>query len=127
MPNFAVTSFSVAQYNAASSAPFKLEDPTRPGKRTILCFFLFDPTLRVRSTATVPPQSREWLNKAMENVLPKQLPQEISAHIAKHMYGITYEDACKRSDRLMNERKQIVRTESDEGVFFQRPFSLCEH
>ena len=41
--------------------PFELENKALPGRRTILCFFLVDPTKRIRSTATVPPQQREWL------------------------------------------------------------------
>ena len=39
--------------------PFELADPTRPGHRKILAFFLTDPYQIVHSTMMVPPQQRE--------------------------------------------------------------------
>lgn len=102
--------------------PFELLD------KTILCFFLVDPKLSIRSTATEPPQNREWLADRIHELLPSKFPKEVSTQIMKHIYGLSYEDACERRDRLMNERKNMVQIELRyEGVFYERPFSLCEH
>ena len=49
--------------------PFELADPTTPGHRKILCFFLVDPWRKVHSTSDVPPQQREWYEDAMEGVI----------------------------------------------------------
>jgi len=37
-------------------APFRLADPSRPGHRKILAFFLVDPSVAIVSTSDVPPQ-----------------------------------------------------------------------
>ncbi len=108
-------------------SPFELEDKTRNGRRTILCFFLVDPTLRVRSTATVPPQCREWQEMAMVELMPELVPAEVSAKVVEKMDGMSYKDACERRVRLMSERKEEKEREDGDGKFFERPFSLCEH
>ncbi|GMF38784.1 unnamed protein product [Phytophthora lilii] len=38
--------------------PFELEDPSRPGTRKILAFFLVDPDSSIPSTSVIPPQQR---------------------------------------------------------------------
>lgn len=88
--------------------PFELEDKTRAGRRTILCFFLVDPCLRVRSTATVPPQINEWIGIAADKVLPKTLPKEVRDQMGARSGGLSYEDACERRQRRMDERRQVV-------------------
>jgi hypothetical protein len=40
--------------------PFALQDASRPGHRKILAMFLVDPHRPVLSSATVPPQRRDW-------------------------------------------------------------------
>lgn len=108
-------------------SPVQLIDPTLPGKRTIVCFFLVDPTLRVRSTATVPPQQKDWVDRAVNHVLGNELPESgILSKITGHYSCMTYEEACERRDRLMSERGALFAFNYHEG-FFQRPFSLCEH
>ena len=47
--------------------PFHLEDPTKPGHRKILVFFLVDPTQRVPFATDVAPQQREWVAEAMHD------------------------------------------------------------
>ncbi|CAB9530139.1 Conserved hypothetical protein [Seminavis robusta] len=49
--------------------PVDLVDPEQSGKRTICCFFLVDPTLRIRSTATVPPQQMAWYSDKVKPTL----------------------------------------------------------
>ena len=43
--------------------PFRLEDPTKPGHRRILAFFLVDLTQRIFSATDVAPQQRGWIGK----------------------------------------------------------------
>ena len=110
--------------------PFELADKTRSGKRTILCFFLVDPSIRIRSTATVPPQCRQWLDEVQRKVLDPIFPNEVTTKILEHMYGLSYEEACERRERLMKERGKAVYYDEemrDFGLFFERPFFLCEH
>jgi hypothetical protein len=57
--------------------PFQLIDPTKPGRRRILVFFLVDPTVRVLSTAQVAPLQRDWLSRS--HPLTQKLPAEVSA------------------------------------------------
>lgn len=40
--------------------PFELQDESRPGHRKILAMFLVDPHRPMLSSATVPPQRRDW-------------------------------------------------------------------
>lgn len=112
--------------------PFELADSSRPGRRTILCFFLVDPCLRVRSTATVPPQINEWIGMEADKVLPKTLPKEVRDQVGARSGGMSYEDACERRQRLMEERKQVIEASGQSAIqdspsFFDRTFSLCEH
>lgn len=58
--------------------PFELIDKSRPGWRKILAFFLVDPTIRVMSTAIVPPQQRDWWARLVRISKPfRDLPQEL--------------------------------------------------
>lgn len=81
---------------------FRLADPTRPGCRKILAFFLVDPAERIVSTSDVPPQ-QPW--------------SETST--------MTREQAECYREQLMQERKFFV-DEHNEQVY-EREFSLCEH
>ena len=47
---------------------FRLEDPTKPGVRKILVFFLVDPGLRVLSTAHIPPQQQAWMEMELDRL-----------------------------------------------------------
>ncbi|MGX1808460.1 DUF4246 domain-containing protein [Nocardia sp. NPDC055321] len=84
-------------------APFSLTDPTRPGHRKILAFFLVDPTHRVTSTADVPPQ-QPWSPAST----------------------MTLDQAVAFRDELMKERKFIIDDHNEEELY-EREFSLCEH
>ncbi len=44
---------------------FTLLDPTQPGTRKILCFFLVNPYERVLSTANVAPQQNGNIDRAL--------------------------------------------------------------
>ncbi|MFD3326833.1 DUF4246 domain-containing protein [Streptomyces sp. NPDC058701] len=82
--------------------PFRLEDPTRPGHRKILAFFLVDPSQRIVSTSDVPPQQPWSATSTM-----------------------TLEQAENYREQLMRERKFFVDEHNEQ--LYEREFSLCEH
>ncbi|GGU97564.1 hypothetical protein GCM10010275_39990 [Streptomyces litmocidini] len=82
--------------------PFRLADPTRPGHRKILAFFLVDPSEKIVSTSDVPPQ-QPW--------------SETST--------MTLEQAEEYREQLMRERKFFVDEHNEQ--LYEREFSLCEH
>lgn len=91
--------------------PFELVDKTKPGQRDILVFFLVDPTRRITSTSSVPPQQASW--RAGK-----------SSDTKRGAIGMSYTDACTRRQRLMTERGLMTKRTVD---LFEQTFSLCEH
>ncbi|MFC8276728.1 DUF4246 domain-containing protein [Streptomyces sp. NPDC057271] len=81
---------------------FRLVDPTRPGHRKILAFFLVDPSERIVSTSDVPPQ-QPWSDTST----------------------MTLEQAKSYREQLMQERKFFVDEHNEQ--LYEREFSLCEH
>ncbi|MEU7280214.1 DUF4246 domain-containing protein [Streptomyces sp. NPDC045431] len=81
---------------------FRLADPTRPGHRKILAFFLVDPSTTIVSTSDVPPQQPWSATSTM-----------------------TLEQAKAYREELMRERKFFVAEHNDQ--VYEREFSLCEH
>ena len=82
--------------------PFRLADPSRPGHRKILAFFLVDPSVTIVSTSDVPPQ-QPWSPTST----------------------MTLEQAKEFRRQLMQERKFFVNEHSEK--IYEREFSLCEH
>ncbi|MFC9387850.1 DUF4246 domain-containing protein [Streptomyces venezuelae] len=83
-------------------SPFRLADPTRPGHRKILAFFLVDPARTIVSTSDVPPQ-QPWCDTST----------------------MTLEQAKEYREQLMRERKFFVDEHNEQ--LYEREFSLCEH
>lgn len=81
---------------------FRLADPTRPGHRKILAFFLVDPSEKIVSTSDVPPQ-QPWSDTST----------------------MTLEQARSYREQLMHERKFFVDEHNEQ--LYEREFSLCEH
>lgn len=81
---------------------FRLMDPTRPGHRKILAFFLVDPSEKIVSTSDVPPQ-QPWSDTST----------------------MTLEQAKNFREQLMQERKFFVDEHNEQ--LYEREFSLCEH
>ncbi|MEU3658883.1 DUF4246 domain-containing protein [Streptomyces sp. NPDC032940] len=81
---------------------FRLADPTRPGHRKILAFFLVDPSERIVSTSDVPPQ-QPWAATST----------------------MTPDEARGYREELMHERKFFVDEHNEQ--LYEREFSLCEH
>ena len=101
--------------------PFRLEDPTKPGHRKILVFFLVDPTKKVLSTTNVAPQQGEWVIEAMRNSGQNspfsKLPIEILTMISSENEGVmTRLEAEKYREELMSER-DIAGKENDRNYF----------
>jgi hypothetical protein len=81
---------------------FRLADPTRPGHRKILAFFLVDPSEQIVSTSDVPPQ-QPWSDTST----------------------MTLDEAKAYREELMRERKFFVDEHNEQ--LYEREFSLCEH
>ncbi|MEV0647094.1 DUF4246 domain-containing protein [Phytomonospora sp. NPDC050363] len=90
---------NVLQHRVGS---FRLADPTRPGHRKILAFFLVDPSEKIVSTADIPPQ-QPWSGTST----------------------MTLEQAKGFREQLMQERKFFVDEHNEQ--LYEREFSLCEH
>lgn len=82
--------------------PFRLTEPTRPGHRKILAFFLVDPSETIVSTSDVPPQ-QPWSAAST----------------------MTLQQAESYREQLMQERKFFVNEHNEQ--LYEREFSLCEH
>jgi hypothetical protein len=108
-------------------APFQLKDPTQSGQRKILVFFLVDPSLRILSTANVPPQQSHWYVNVIRSIPPfNQLPLLIVDKIMDYIdYPMSMNQAKQHREKLMNERKYFI--SQNNQLLFERPFSLCEH
>ena len=100
-------------------APFALADPTRPGHRKILVFFLVDPDYRVLSSRDVPQQQPSAICRALRGVLPPDLALRVA-----EFSTLSHLQAVAQRLELMAERKFTVKA-GDELV--RREFSLCEH
>ena len=111
--------------------PFKLEDPTKPGHRRILVFFLVDPTQKVPSATDVAPQQYEWVTEVMhgagQNSAFAKLPTELLTMISNENEGtMTRLEAEKYREELMSERSIFVE-ENDRAYFGMvrtRPWSM---
>ncbi|CAF1164628.1 unnamed protein product [Rotaria sordida] len=108
-------------------APFQLKDPTQPGQRKILVFFLVDPTIRILSTAHIPPQQSHWYIDLIRSIpLFNRLPLLVVNKIMNYVdFPMTINQAKQYRDKLMNERKYFI--SQNNHLLFERPFSLCEH
>lgn len=117
--------------------PFRLLDPTKPGHRKILAFFLVDPNVRINSATNVPPQQKQWYREALD--IPEaasgsgQVPRasaftvEVKNMIVGHVDGLmTREEAEQYREELMQERRGFVNTYNTD-VMEVRTFSMCEH
>ena len=110
--------------------PFELLDPTKPGHRKILCFFITDPTnTDIVATDRVPPQQRDWW---AENVRHTEsslslLPQELFEMILDNVeWPMSLDKAKEIREKLMAERS-TPEQEDDANYSYPDRFSLCEH
>ncbi|KAF7117474.1 hypothetical protein CNMCM5793_006456 [Aspergillus hiratsukae] len=111
-------------------APFSLADPSKPGHRKLLAFFLVDPHLSIISSANVPPQQEDWWRERQELVgrlLGEKLPTELQDMVKEEFdaYPITMEEAKQYRKELMEERSAKLEVRNER--FEVQNFSLCEH
>jgi len=107
-------------------SPFRLIDPTKPGHRKILVFFLVDPNITIPSATTVAPQQEPWIRHAVESRdLWWRLPVELHEMIWERLDPMTEKQAKKYREELMKERTLNVETVDEQR--FGRLFNLCEH
>ncbi|PCG98106.1 Protein of unknown function DUF4246 [Penicillium occitanis (nom. inval.)] len=111
-------------------APFELADKTKPGHRKILALFLVDPSIRIISTANVPPQRADWVaerDQLRAELLERKLPVELQQMVLKDVddIPITMEEAKQYREELMEERRAVQDEQSE--MFAIGNFSLCEH
>ncbi|THH20091.1 hypothetical protein EW146_g1200 [Bondarzewia mesenterica] len=74
-------------------SPFELLDPTNPGHRKIVAFFLVDPNHRIPSATNVPPQQEDWITKAIstsssEGSVFARLPVELEEMVIDKVEGL---------------------------------------
>ncbi|KAF9093375.1 hypothetical protein BGX23_003391 [Mortierella sp. AD031] len=107
--------------------PFQLEDPTKPGTRKILVFFLVNPEEPTLSTTRVPPQQKEWApRKEFESLVVEKLPTELVDEIYSMVdWPMDLDEAKRHRQELMDERKYIFKGLSVD--VFERPFYFFEH
>lgn len=114
--------------------PFKLQDPTKPGHRKILALFLVDPTIKIISTANVPPQQKDWWAEQVERDMVSsgkglaKLSAELREQVFRQVedFPIGMEEAEELRLKLIKERKVYVR-DHDYQLERMATFSLCEH
>ena len=107
---------------------FELADPSKPGYRKILCFFLVNPTVRIVSTSDVPPQQEDWVAADTETVEGMGgLPRELYDMITEFAQAGTVSKEQAEGDReeFMKERANFVMEHNEE--VFEVEFNMCEH
>ncbi|KAI0788898.1 hypothetical protein C8Q75DRAFT_719049 [Abortiporus biennis] len=108
-----------------SIGSFSLEDPTKPGHRSILVFFLIDPLRRIMSTAHVPPQDPSWYPPETTELMLEKLPTELVLKVGEGLSSFTRELAEEHRLKLMAERTYA--TDAVTNEIFMGEFNLCEH
>lgn len=107
--------------------PFALDDPTKPGARKILAFFLIDPEKQIPSTSVIPPQQQHWIDEIQGPLLKKLKLFEFAEQRVKEMASsdsMTLDQAQAYRLELMNERSALSEPDPDD---YESYFSLCEH
>ncbi|UJR21058.1 hypothetical protein I4U23_024158 [Adineta vaga] len=93
-------------------APFQLNEPDQFGERKILVFFLVDPSLRILSTAHVPPQQSHWYTDLIRFIPPfDDLPSVVVDKIMNYVdFPMT-----------MNQAKEHLKIANDIRLLGSRP------
>ncbi|ORX65455.1 hypothetical protein DL89DRAFT_227676 [Linderina pennispora] len=106
---------------------FKLKDPSKPGHRKILAFFLIDPSMRIPSTKVVPPRQQGWwAEKVFELPLFGDLPLTIKDCLVEHIeWPMSLQKAKEERLKLMEER--TAKNEDVSSSHFEQEFNLCEY
>ncbi len=91
-------------------ARFRLLDPSRGGVLRSLVFFLVDPSVRIASTADVPPQQPRWVEREMISSVPglQCLPEVLVREVMDYVGGTTPEQAHTDRGALRCDHISIV-------------------
>lgn len=117
-------------------SPFKLIDPSKPGHRKILVFFLVDPSIDPIPSATdIPPQQADWVSETVEvlggdptshfSSLPAELSSAIVEKLESSNTQMRRRDAEAYRLELMKER--TVFTKKHKKTVVEQSFNMCEH
>ncbi|KAK6336709.1 hypothetical protein TWF718_009500 [Orbilia javanica] len=109
---------------------FSLKDPTKPGYRKILVFFLCDPSgnHEIPTTSIIRPQQPE-LRAEIENILRTgplgKLAEEIFQMVIKDLPPvIPLEEAISVREKLMKERSHLS---GNSSMIHGIQYNFCEH
>lgn len=106
---------------------FELKDKTKPGHRRFIALWLVNPTVRVISTANVPPQQFDWWYEALVggSVKKGEIPPEVMQLVLDKKSGGTLEEgeaavvnkltAESKTSRLPPEILEMVRKDGADG------------
>ncbi|KAK4125367.1 hypothetical protein N657DRAFT_680089 [Parathielavia appendiculata] len=111
---------------------FRLADPTKPGHRRFIALWLVDPSMRIVSTANVPPQQADWwAEQALGTIVRKKdegssnMPPEISQLLVEHglagrQLAEALTDQKHGNAKLPAELLDMVRKELGKGLPMSR-------
>lgn len=104
--------------------PFTLLDPIKPGRRTIIAFFLCDPTYRVLSTSDVAPQQAEWLRRELHSVCRNSRLHNLAPELKDQILEYLIEDEvvlergqAEEARKLLMEERSHFQVSQNEEVF----------
>lgn len=88
----APTSIAFPNIYQSQLTPFRLLNPSKDGRLTIVSFFLVDPDIKpIISTSNVPPQQSTWVRDALYDALTDRLPGELIEAVWSEVLGNTAE------------------------------------
>lgn len=108
---------------------FKLADPSKPGRRTIVAFFLCDPTYRIYSTTDIPLQREEQSRAILYGTsktpsklleLPNEIKDKILEKLRQDRAILDRVEAEKVRAELMEERSRFVEGQNER--YFEAQF-----
>ncbi|KAJ2936062.1 hypothetical protein H1R20_g1033, partial [Candolleomyces eurysporus] len=104
--------------------PFRLLDPDKPGRMTILTFLLVDPDIRpIISTSKVPPQQEAWIKQAVYDALTPRLPSELVEEVVARLEGfMTPEEAEHYRGQFAETLERF--TQASNSTHFCIPFDV---
>ncbi|KAF2744937.1 hypothetical protein M011DRAFT_153165 [Sporormia fimetaria CBS 119925] len=104
-------------------SPFSLQDRTKPGHCRFIALYLVDPTIRIISTANVPPQQQSWWldaafgsteneNERKQNL--DKLPPEVASLLAEEGCDVKFSNL--RESKLPPELMDMVKKYFDASL-----------
>ncbi|KAJ1864675.1 hypothetical protein LPJ73_000223 [Coemansia sp. RSA 2703] len=91
---------------------FKLCDTAKPGYRKLLKFYLVDPTIRVPSSAIIPPQQQNWWARQVRQIARfAELPDLVWDKIADY---VDYPMSLKKGKEI---RDEILDDDGDNEIY----------